>query len=350
MGILRFALALSVVIAHTGTSGVFGGFGGENAVEAFFLISGFYISEILTKTYKNSKDFYINRALRLYPIYFFVCILVLINSFLVKGNLSDFFSYPLNVLSLPTIANLTLIGGDIAMFLQTDGMSIAIGHFEDSHPPLYTLLLVPQSWTLSLEITFYLLAPFLVRFKTRAICLLIAVLLILRITCFYAGLNFDPWTYRFFPFELPLFLIGILLSRLKSNIFLIKIPYSLQWLIVIFAYFISGYFLHLQIFPRKITLFILLIVTCCLILNSHQPNIDKKFGDLSYPIYICHLCVFDWVYTTFEHFEKFNYLVSSVLIYTSLKVVLTVIFSVGLLKISGKIENIRDNIRNRSLS
>lgn len=77
MGILRFLLALSVLTSHCGpllgTSLLPGGM----AVEAFFMISGFYMALILGGKYATNDRagmllFYQNRALRLYPTYLLV--------------------------------------------------------------------------------------------------------------------------------------------------------------------------------------------------------------------------------------------------------------------------------------
>jgi peptidoglycan/LPS O-acetylase OafA/YrhL len=50
---------------------------GQNAVQLFYIISGFLISYVLieAKSHSNIKTFYINRYLRLFPIYFGVAIL-----------------------------------------------------------------------------------------------------------------------------------------------------------------------------------------------------------------------------------------------------------------------------------
>lgn len=72
MGIIRLLLAISVLISHTSTIFGFGFVGGQAAVQAFFIISGFYMAFILNEKYigeNNSyKLFITNRLLRLYPI------------------------------------------------------------------------------------------------------------------------------------------------------------------------------------------------------------------------------------------------------------------------------------------
>jgi len=54
MGLLRVLLAVSVFMAHSGPTGFMShliGFGGANAVEIFFVISGFYTAMILELSY-----------------------------------------------------------------------------------------------------------------------------------------------------------------------------------------------------------------------------------------------------------------------------------------------------------
>ena len=49
MGIIRFLLAISVVIAHTSSVYGFKLVGGQIAVQAFYMISGFYMTLILNE-------------------------------------------------------------------------------------------------------------------------------------------------------------------------------------------------------------------------------------------------------------------------------------------------------------
>ncbi len=77
MGTVRFLLAIAVVLTHTGAEFNFIE-EAHLAVEMFFLASGFLISFILreSNTYRSDLSrFYLNRALRLYPIYYVVLLL-----------------------------------------------------------------------------------------------------------------------------------------------------------------------------------------------------------------------------------------------------------------------------------
>ncbi len=74
MGILRILLAISVVLAHSSSIFGFSLVGGQIAVQAFYIISGFYMALILNEKYigaNNSYKLFIsNRFLRLYQIDF----------------------------------------------------------------------------------------------------------------------------------------------------------------------------------------------------------------------------------------------------------------------------------------
>ena len=67
---------MAVVFAH---AGVYMFVGALNGVQLFYMISGFLMSFILTdvKAYPRVKEFYINRFLRLYPVYAVIAILTL---------------------------------------------------------------------------------------------------------------------------------------------------------------------------------------------------------------------------------------------------------------------------------
>ena len=97
------------------------------------------------------------------------------------------------------------------MFFGIEHSSLLFtGSFAHSDVPLYQGLLVPQAWTLGVEITFYLVAPFVLRSPRRLLALL-AASLALRAVLIATGIGLsDPWTYRFFPAELALFLAGAL--------------------------------------------------------------------------------------------------------------------------------------------
>lgn len=84
MGVLRFLLAVSVVLAHSTDIFGFSLVNSVVAVQAFYIISGFYMTLILNEKYigkSNSYRLFItNRFLRLYPIYWVVLLLTTLGS------------------------------------------------------------------------------------------------------------------------------------------------------------------------------------------------------------------------------------------------------------------------------
>ena len=104
MGIIRFLLAISVLVAHTNSFDNLLFVGAQNSVQLFYIISGFLISYILNdkKNYENSIiKFYFNRILRIYPIYIFVLILTVVYIFI----LNSFSSLDDDILAKINLAN-----------------------------------------------------------------------------------------------------------------------------------------------------------------------------------------------------------------------------------------------------
>ena len=214
MGIIRFLLAVCVVMNHMPFSAPHF-FDSELAVRSFFVISGFYMALILNEKYSLYSMFLTNRLLRLYPIYFVV---LLITFIFVLFN--HHFIYPtfweiLNPFSFIFIvlANLIILGQDIIMFMgvnYSNGTLFFTANWHNIDLPLYQYLIVPQAWSISIELMFYAIAPFIVKRNPGWIILIIITSTLFRLGMGAIGHNNDPWGYRFFPFELTSFSFGIL--------------------------------------------------------------------------------------------------------------------------------------------
>lgn len=355
MGLIRFLLAISVVLAHTNKIFGIGLVGGRLAVQVFYIISGFYMTLILKEKYigKNGsyKLFITNRLLRLYPIYWAVLILTVLASlgifmFSSSGSLEklqpyyDYFnSMDIGSIVFLIFSNVTLFFQDMVMFMGLDVTSGALffaKNFRLTDPQLHTFLLVPQAWTIGVEIMFYLIAPFIVRRRLKIIALFLVLSLLLRIILYYNGFNQDPWTYRFFPTEIFFFLLGAIAyhayKRLESYpikksslrlvyLFLLACTFSYSWLP-------SSYKIFFYIFVFTISLpFIFKL--------SKNWKRDRYIGELSYPIYISHLFVLMIVNQIDIPFMKKPGLIT---------VIFTIVFSLLINRfIAEKIERIRQN-------
>ena len=299
MGYLRILLALSVLFGHIPNG--FQLVGGQVAVEAFFMISGFYIARILNHTYANNiHSFYINRLLRLFPAYWFVGI-VIFGFLIIDSNfLSRFDSFgtlPADAKIFVVATNIFLVFQDWTMFLGIINGSLQfVENFRNSDPQLFNFLLIPQAWSLGVELTFYAMAPWLCNFNTRLLLQLIGLALILRLLFVLFGIYYDPWTYRFFPTELVFFLTGVVAYRWheKKKVGLAALSGD-KW-----VYFVILITLIYSIFPFGRVMmwiyYILLFVSLpALFTYSSRNKIDRYIGELSYPIYLVHMLLIELV-------------------------------------------------------
>jgi peptidoglycan/LPS O-acetylase OafA/YrhL len=351
MGLFRVILAISVVLSHIVKTETpfYQGFGGTNSVEIFFLVSGFYIALILDKTYKSKRMFYLNRILRLYPVYLIVCLLVLLTSILRRGFAENLFGYSPLVLLISTFSNLTLIGTDWLMFFDTSNGGIQLTSSVVTGDRMRDLLWIAPAWSLGIEITFYAMAPIICRWRSRFLIAAIIGLCTIRILFNQSEFNFaeSPFDARFFPFELPYFLVGILLYRCKRDAKLeVTIPLK---------YLYSALFLFFLIFEpirssfdlsRTASMAVLVIVAAVVVLFGQSSEFDRKFGELSYPIYISHVFIAQvYEFSSTGIVKKFS-LLDNNHISMSVQVLLIVLVSYFLLQITKPIEKIRDKNRN----
>jgi len=128
MGSLRTIFAISVFFTHAlpGASVLVGG---RYAVQLFYVISGFLISYVLIakKAYPDVKSFYVNRYLRLYPIYLVVALLTF--AALIASHHASFIDVyrnsPPAAIAMLTFSNLFLFGQDWIMFLGVHSHHLA---------------------------------------------------------------------------------------------------------------------------------------------------------------------------------------------------------------------------------
>jgi peptidoglycan/LPS O-acetylase OafA/YrhL len=151
-------------------------------------------------------------------------------------------------------------------------------------------------------LTFYLIAPFILRRGIKIIVALIVSSFLLRLFIFnYLGFQNDPWTYRFFPTEIMFFLFGYLSYQIHLRLRTISISKftNLFTLFFIIAFIISYPYvpsIELNYSPfsvKELIYFSSLIVSIPLLFNFlKRSKIDNQIGELSYPVYISHMLVF----------------------------------------------------------
>jgi len=304
VGLLRLLLALVVILEHTQSSWHMTG--GDQAVEAFFIISGFYMALILNEKYKGAGStwlFYSNRLWRLFPLYWMLTFAVFAVSLLLwkTGHDAAWLAWwiPWGSHLSPTtwaylvFVNLFALGQDTTFFLGIDhvtGQLSLVKNFRLTDPPVYRFLFIGQAWSMSVELMFYLLAPFLVRRRLWVIAGIFTLFLAFRLRLALSSFGFDPWIGRFLPAELPFFLAGVLgywaytwlrtrtvpPALMKAALGLvIGLTLTYQWLPAT-RYTALCYF----------TVFALCVPLAFLLTKSNRR--DAAIGEYSFPIYIAH--------------------------------------------------------------
>ncbi|WP_243312333.1 acyltransferase family protein [Fundidesulfovibrio agrisoli] len=305
MGVLRLLLALSVLIGHSDHSGGLVAFDTTVAVRAFYMISGFYMALVLSTKYQG-KPYYVfirSRYLRLFPAYFATIMLTCLYGWAVyhiRGTVEWPFQAWLRTLkdlefgTLATLAlsNVFILGQDLLSFCGVTASGALSGLLPKGAPanPAGAYMLIPQAWTLGIELCFYLVAPFL----ARRSAMFLGGLALVSLGC---RLYFDfpspldgaanAFGYRFFPFELTFFCLGMLAYKGYALLKRHSVP---QWLGVSMVLAGGATFAWAQARPQAWPAYMLLAVTVpFLFLVSKEWKLDRMVGELSYPVYIIHM-------------------------------------------------------------
>jgi peptidoglycan/LPS O-acetylase OafA/YrhL len=168
-GYIRFLLAVIVVMSHSGASNYLPSPGGGGAVQAFFVISGFYMAATYTKNYAGTLGigFIASRFTRLYPSYILVFAAMFI-VFLISDRLGWNL---LNEISF----RFFLITSSI--WVKASVYSMIGQDFVGQNPATLSLLPIRQAWSISAEMAFYVLTPLLLRFHRYLVPLATAIII-----------------------------------------------------------------------------------------------------------------------------------------------------------------------------
>jgi peptidoglycan/LPS O-acetylase OafA/YrhL len=214
MGLFRLFLALivwydhwrAIVLRPRGLDTLGGldqlGFNAGYAVMFFYVISGFLITYTLSQNYAQNASgalhFYRNRFVRIFSLYWPMLAVALV---LVPGVWSD-------------IANAAGADKLTKIFLLGQDWRVAFAEYPSQHFAA-TVPGLSQSWTLGAELTFYLMAPLLMRSWKIAACILLASLALRAGFVIMVGdLKSHPiWTYHFAATTICFFMLGHLTCR-----------------------------------------------------------------------------------------------------------------------------------------
>lgn len=302
MGLIRFFLAISVIIAHNGIR--VPGIEGHLAVMSFFVISGFYMALVLNEKYEdNVLGFYFARFLRLWPSYIivFLCVMIFVSPMdneIYKTTLTTVFVW-FSAVTMFFYQILNWFGFDSSghlIFLSTNELN-------DNVPALINATHMQQMWSVGVEICFYILAPLFAK-KPKVLVLLFAISLLI----FIAIKNFlffhHPLDHRSAICFFWLFLMGMLsyfgwvrfrdlsyANRLKYlPLSLLGVLASIACIAVVWQYFSNPYVTMLC--------YGLFAISIIPVFHASRKNkFDRAIGELSYPIYLIHWPIVAFIIT-----------------------------------------------------
>lgn len=255
-GTYRFILAALVALSHFGV--IVAGFNpGQWAVICFYTLSGLLMERQFHKLSQQANGaaaFYLDRFLRICPLFFVVLLLAWAHNPLSWGAAA---------------ANVTLLPLNYSSLLGIP-------------------LLIAPSWSLACEVHFYLLVPLLVFLSTRILrVVLVASLCLFAVSPFLPQSDF--WGFMGLPGILFTFLSGILINRKEFRF--IRIVWMVALLLLI-TFGLGKYFhaglptgIHINV---TIGCLIALISTVCLDKLSPRVKWDRVLGLFSYPLFLCH--------------------------------------------------------------
>jgi len=322
MGVLRLYLALCVVAKHCGLLFPWTAHNGLQAVEIFFLISGFYMALIASR-YEAASEFYASRFLRIFMPYW--CILAGVVVFcavlgITTGkwlDLAPFANYSTDVNGLAGVlaagfSNITAFGIDWFCFLTHDaGQSLSFSaNALDSQSPLSQYIVINPAWSIGVELTFYLSVPWLNRCSTKTLVGLASLSLLSRIVAFeWFGLIHDPWTYRFTPFAMAMFILGMICCRVSRDaeprvlkVVAERLPAFMKNYVFQVVCLLGGFWFSTQItfalssfaatrYANLVSYLVWAALIPSIFALTKSNKLDRWIGELSYPVYLVHYSV-----------------------------------------------------------
>lgn len=309
MGILRLGLALAVLLGHLPLA-TFQFINGGAAVQGFYIVSGFYMALVLEGKYRDVTLFYTNRLLRLFPSYAVMSAIAAIVLWGLNASataspeiFTRAFSNPVTALAL-LFENIFIVGQEM-LFWFTIGPDGALSFDTTGALPsddttlAWQAVLVPQAWSLSIELMFYACAPFLARLHWGWLALAALASLALRLAgAHIEGVNYGIWQGRLFPTALFLFLFGMLAHRALPLV--ARLPRALGWVaqIMIVAMIVALPLTQIPPPAQRWVMYAVIAVAAPFLFNTFRnAAIDRWIGDLSFPLYLCHLAVIGLVLT-----------------------------------------------------
>jgi peptidoglycan/LPS O-acetylase OafA/YrhL len=331
LGLLRFVLALLVVIAHLTSGDQFFSHWGFFAVNGFYLVSGYLMTFVLNETYQFKFSSYaLNRILRLFPIYYLVAIGSLLVILLVPNPSDYHVAWEIKLRTWDVLGNVLVFPFE----------------FYDA-----SFRVVPPMWSVGVEIINYFLLWLIVA-KNRKIAFSVMIIAIVyHIASYMGGMD---WRARYFPSYAALLPFSLGACIYFSRDFMGKVSFVTIQRISIVAFiiwivnlFLCG-FLNWRFFTFffYMNLFALLVFVSCIVTSPFDKwcvRSGRAWGDLAYPVFLTHSIVGFMMSLLFLNGEKGLLLVL-------LSLIPILVLSFVLTSISDRwLEPLRNRVRNGTL-
>ena len=276
MGLYRLVLAALVAITHAGVT-IFGFSPGPVAVISFYLLSGFVMTLLIEKHYAQRSSiatFYMDRAARLFPQFAFYAVL------------ATLCIYQLDLDTLQLIQMRHQLG-PAYWLLNILILPLAFVVYWPSE-----VTLIPQSWSLGLEMTFYLIIPWILIYcPRRAIYLLAGASFAIFLVAYLGVIDTNIYGYRLLPGTLFIFLIGWSFCRDDSDAARFRgLMYFAAVALLVIA-FLSRRYYQLPNNKEVLTGLIVGIAAVEFLRRFKFSQIDEFFGNLSYGVFLNHFIV-----------------------------------------------------------
>lgn len=286
MGLYRLFLAILVAISHAGI-GFYGYNPGVVAVISFYILSGYVMSMLIEKYYKNPSavpTFYLDRAARLFPQFVFYMVLTSVLIYFLKFD-SPF----INKLTIDKwLLNFLILPLGFYMY-WADGA-----------------LVIPQTWSLGLESTFYLVIPWILIYcSKRQIYTLACASFCIFLAAYFGKINSDIFGYRLLLGTLFMFLVGwsFFQNDSDSRKFRIIVFLSAGALLLI-AFFNKS--LYQLPYNKEVLIGLMIgILAVSFIKNFSFSNFDEFLGNLSYGVFLNHFIII-WLMQKFLAVKVFD--------------------------------------------
>lgn len=276
-GTYRFILALAVALDHMGLFPAF--HVGSTAVIGFFILSGYVMAHSFSKYFgsdlRQALRFYLDRALRIYPVY--LVLLGLIVGFFLLTEPSR-----TNINALSVLSHVTVFPLNFWRVLEPRYLYMLRDH---------TLIPIPPAPTLAIELQYYLLLPFLLVHRRLAYAGYAATLGVFTLGS--SGQIHHSFAETYLTGLLFVFLCGSFLYDRAST----EGRRASQLIVVGTSAYLGALLLYLAWIGRaddSITLEVIvgfelgIVCTYVLAQATRSSSLDYFLGNLSYPLFLTH--------------------------------------------------------------